>query len=145
MIWFSVTKMFCGSITESLPTQVPHLPQCSYGLPQTMKTYEKQKIVTNYACYCSTTMLTSKIIKETKKFVSIRSWSIIKFTMMLLWKRHFCLRRPSFVGLGGRFPVLWHPCLPLSAVTVSLHYLPRCLSSAVTWGKTPNIVTWSEH
>jgi len=25
-----------------------------------MKTYEKQ-----YACYCSTTMLTSKIIKET--------------------------------------------------------------------------------
>jgi len=24
--------MFCGSVTESLPTQVPHLPQRSYGL-----------------------------------------------------------------------------------------------------------------
>jgi len=35
----------------------------------------KKKIVTNYACYCSTAVLTSKIIKETRKFVSIRSWS----------------------------------------------------------------------
>ena len=32
--------------------------------------------------------------------------------------------------------------LPLSAVTVSLHYLPRCLRS-VTCGKTPTTVTWS--
>jgi len=24
--------MFCGSVTESLPRQVPHLPYCSYGL-----------------------------------------------------------------------------------------------------------------
>ena len=32
---------------------------------RTMKTYENKKIVTNCACYCSTTMLTSKIIKET--------------------------------------------------------------------------------
>jgi len=24
--------MFCGSVTESLPTQVPHLSQRSYGL-----------------------------------------------------------------------------------------------------------------
>jgi len=30
-----------------------------------METYENQKIVTNYACYCSTTMVTSKIVKET--------------------------------------------------------------------------------
>jgi len=30
-----------------------------------METYEKQKkIVTNYVCYCSTKMMTSKIIKE---------------------------------------------------------------------------------
>jgi len=30
MIWFSATpKMFCGSITESLPRQEP---QCGYGL-----------------------------------------------------------------------------------------------------------------
>jgi len=36
------------------------------------------------------------------------------------------------------------PCLPLSAVTVSLHYLPRCLHSTVTYSKMPNIVTLSE-
>jgi len=24
--------MFCGSITEYLPSQMPHLPKCSYGL-----------------------------------------------------------------------------------------------------------------
>jgi len=29
--------MFCGSITESLPRQVPHLPQCSYGLGNSTK------------------------------------------------------------------------------------------------------------
>jgi len=33
--------------------------------------------------------------------------------------------------------------LLLSAVTVSLHYLPRCLCSIVTCGKTPTIVTWT--
>jgi len=32
---------------------------------------------------------------------------------------------------------------PLSAVTVSLHYLPRCLHSTVTCGKTPTTTTWS--
>jgi len=35
--------------------------------------------------------------------------------------------------------------LPLSAVTVTLHYLTRCLRSTVTCNKTPTIVTWSEH
>ena len=29
-----------------------------------METYEKQKIIYQFACYCSTTMLTSKIITE---------------------------------------------------------------------------------
>jgi len=29
--------------------------------------------------------------------------------------------------------------LPLTAVTVSLHYLPRCLRSIVTCGKTPTV------
>jgi len=33
--------------------------------------------------------------------------------------------------------------LPLSAVTVSLHYLPRCLHWTVTCGKTATTVTWS--
>ena len=45
----------------------------------------------------------------------------------------------------GNVTALRRPCLPLSAVTVSLHYLPRCLRSTVTCDKTPNIVTWSEH
>jgi len=35
--------------------------------------------------------------------------------------------------------------LPLSAVTVTLHYLSRCLRSKVTRNKTSTIVTWSEH
>jgi len=34
--------------------------------------------------------------------------------------------------------------LPLSTATVSLQYLPRCLRSTVTCGKTPTTVTWSE-
>jgi len=33
--------------------------------------------------------------------------------------------------------------LPLSAVTVSLHHLPRCLRSIVTCSKTHTTVTWS--
>ena len=33
---------------------------------------------------------------------------------------------------------------PLSAVTVTLHYLPRRLASSVTCSKTPTTVTWSE-
>jgi len=48
-------------------------------------------------------------------------------------------------NLGGPWPLLPPPgyvyalrrsCLPLSAVTVSLHYLPRCLGSTVKYGKT---------
>ena len=45
----------------------------------------------------------------------------------------------------GNATALRRPCLPLSAVTASLHYLPRCLRSTVTWGKTITAVTWSEH
>jgi len=33
--------------------------------------------------------------------------------------------------------------LPLWAVFVSLHYLPRCVRSTVTCGKTHTTVTWS--
>jgi len=33
--------------------------------------------------------------------------------------------------------------LLLSAVTISLHYLPRCLRSTVTCGKIPIAATWS--
>jgi len=34
--------------------------------------------------------------------------------------------------------------LPLSAVTVSLDYLPRCVRSTITCGKRPTTVTWSD-
>jgi len=48
-------------------------------------------------------------------------------------------------GQGFNAIALRRPCLPLSTVIVSLHYLPTCLRSAVICDKTPNIVTWSEH
>jgi len=52
-------------------------------------------------------------------------------TLFLFWNvRGQCQRSPG-------------PCISLSAVIVSLHYLPRCLRSTVTCGKPPNIVTWS--
>jgi len=52
---------------------------------------------------------------------------------------------PILKSQGGSASALRRPCLPLSAVTISLHYLPRCLRTKVTCGKTPNIMTWSEH
>jgi len=45
-------------------------------------------------------------------------------------------RNSPTIGLNLR-------ALPLSAVTVSLHYLPRRLHSMVTCGKTPSTITWS--
>jgi len=48
-------------------------------------------------------------------------------------------------GQGFNATALRRPCLPLSAVTVLLHYLPRCLRSRVTCDKMPNFVTWSGH
>jgi len=50
-----------------------------------------------------------------------------------------------FRGQGGNTTALRRPCLSLSAITASLHCLPRCLRSRVTCDKTPNVVTWSEH
>jgi len=48
---------------------------------------------------------------------------------------------PILKGQGGSASALRRLCLPLSAVTISLHYLPRCLRTKVTCGKTPNIMT----
>ena len=45
-------------------------------------------------------------------------------------------RNSPIIGLNLR-------ALPLSAVTVSLRYLPRLLHSMVTCGKTPPTITWS--
>jgi len=61
-------------------------------------------------------------------------------------KRHLSPVVRHLKGQGGNATTLRCPCcLPLSAVTASLHYLPRCLHSRVTYDKTPNIATWSEH
>jgi len=44
---------------------------------------------------------------------------------------------PRVKGQGFNATALRRPYLPLSAVTVSLRYLPRCLRSRVTCDKTP--------
>jgi len=52
---------------------------------------------------------------------------------------------PRLKGQGFNATAFRRPCLPLSAVTVSLPYLPRCLRSRVTCDKTPNIIIWSKN
>jgi len=44
---------------------------------------------------------------------------------------------PLLKGQGVNASALRLPCLSLSAVTISLHYLPRCLRLTVTCGKMP--------
>jgi len=56
-------------------------------------------------------------------------------------KRHLPPVVPRLKGQGFNATALRRPYMPLSAVTVSLHYLKRCLRSRVTCDKTPNIVT----
>jgi len=44
--------MFCGSITESLPRQVPHLTQCSYGLVDNgLSIYQNKYHKTTFLAY----------------------------------------------------------------------------------------------
>jgi len=54
---------------------------------------------------------------------------------------------PLLKGQGVNASALRLPCLSLSAVTISLHYLPRCLRLTVTCGKMPNknLTIWGEH
>ena len=69
-----------------------------------------------------------------------------KCTSAPVWK--------SRVKCPCHFPAFRRPCffshniklfgLLLSAVTLSLHYLPRCLRSTVTGDKTPIAASWSE-
>ena len=96
----------------------------------------------NYACYSSAIMLTSKIIKQT--IANLFQFDLDK-SQHYLWKDTFTPVVPHLKGQGFNATAVRRPCLPLSAVTVLLHYLPRCLRSRVTCDKTPNIVTWSEH
>jgi len=43
--------MFCGSITESLPRQVPHLPQCNYNLDNGLSIYQNKYRKTTFLTY----------------------------------------------------------------------------------------------
>jgi len=43
--------MFCGSITDSLLRQVPHLLQCSYGLDNGLSIYQNKYRKTTFLAY----------------------------------------------------------------------------------------------
>ena len=100
-----------------------------------------------YACYCSTTMLTSKIINETIEnlFQFDRDKpensddTVVKKTPLPLLSLFWQVRWQA--------TAFRRPCLPLSAVTVSKHYVLRCLRSTVSCrgSETHDIVTWSEN
>jgi len=47
----SVTKTFCGSITESLHRQLPHFLQCSYGLDNGLSIYQNKYRKTTFPAY----------------------------------------------------------------------------------------------
>ena len=71
-----------------------------------METYKKKSLPITLPSFQQqwSPLITSKIIKETRKFVSIRSWYTMKLPMMLLWKRHL---RPGcpFERSGGNSPL----------------------------------------
>ena len=92
----------------------------------------------SYACYSSTVTLISKIIKQT--IDNLFQFDLDK-SQNYLWKDTFAPVVHLFKSQGGNTTALRRPCLPLSAITASLHYLPRCLRSRVTCDKTPNVVT----
>ena len=79
-----------------------------------METYTK--ICTNNFCFCSATMLTSKIITKIigkrfgifwitaiNLFQLVLSWQTMKFPMILLWKGISVPVAPFFVGSGGKY------------------------------------------
>jgi len=90
----------------------------------------------------------------------VRTWGLSEANL-LHWKKYvwLCGAPRSDLAPGDLSPLSpslrpWLSCffsqsviprgVVLSAVTVSLCYLPRSLSSSVTRGKTPTTVTWSE-
>ena len=102
-----------------------------------METYKKTKrTVTNYVCFCSSTMFTSKITTEIienhsefsgcsnscNKFVSSRTWRTMKLPVILLWKRTSASVAPFWKGRGGNGPAM----PPFSSVPV--HTILHALS-----------------
>ena len=77
--------------------------------------YKRQKIVTYYVCFYSSTMLTSKITTEIIEnhsefsgclnscniFVWSRSWHTMKLPMIILWRGTSDAVAPLFKGRGG--------------------------------------------
>jgi len=86
-----------------------------------METYKRQKIFTNYACFCSSTMLTSKIITEIienpSEFSGARISAINLFQFDIinhesthdpLMKRHLLPRCPPFwKSRNGNTPTIY--------------------------------------
>ena len=84
----------------------------------------QKKIVTNYACYCSTTMVTSKITKETRENLFQLDFDKPQVTYDVVTEKDTFAptRCPSLESSLGQCTDLRRPCLSLSTVTVSLHY-----------------------
>ena len=122
-----VGHVFAPLSVNSSPLLVSH---SGYGLP-------------NFACYTSTIMLTSKILKQTIE--NLFRFNPILINHKITYEKTPFPLLPSFESQEFNTTALRHPCLPLSAFTASLRYLPGCLRSRVTCDKTPNIVTRSEY
>jgi len=112
-----------------------------------METYKKaKKIVTNYVCFCSSRMLTSKIMTEIienhsefsgcpsscSKFISSQSWWTMKLPMILLWKGTSAPVAPLLKGqrskLSRHASILRRPCAYYSTRTL----FTRCRLQCVT-------------
>jgi len=101
-----------------------------------METYKKTKrTVTNYVCFCSSTMFTSKITTEIienhsefsgcsnscNKFVSSRTWRTMKLPMILQCKGTSAPVVPFWKGRGAmprHASILQRPCAYYSTRTL---------------------------
>jgi len=101
-----------------------------------MQAYKKQKIVTNYVCFCSATMLTSRLITEIienhsevsgcanscNKFVSKSILINHEITSDTLWKGTSSSSLPPWKGHGGQcpnhVPILRCPCSFLKFIKI---------------------------
>jgi len=82
--------------------------------------WQRQKIITNYVCFCLSTTLTSKTIagiienhsefsacpNSCNKFVFSRFWQIMELTMILSWKSTFAPVVPILQRAEGPMPRL---------------------------------------
>jgi len=126
----SFTRTFCNTL-HFLPKDL----RCKHGGAKLASCPGRH--LTSLRPWMSLLQFNNKIIKQTIdnlfQFDHVKSYNY-------LWKDTFAPVVPRLKSQGFNATALQRPCLPLSAFTASLHYLPR-----VTCDKTPNIVTWSEY